>query len=222
MALLVPGALLLSGCDLFGGGGSDTAGVSRATTTEAPTTTTKPADDGGRERAAADRDGAQRERDDQQDEPSQSTTAPPTSASPEPDPTTTSPPPPPQDDGGGDGNDQSTAGIALQVEVTDGRNRLRTATLSCVGDSHVGSGFLSGSGQAACEFVRQPSTSTRLTEGSQRDPDMMCTMIHGGPDVATVTGNIDGADVDTTFDRVNGCRIAEFDNFAPLIGPSGN
>lgn len=203
MALLLPGALVLSGCDLFGSGDSDTAGDERTTTTEEPTTTstTESADDNDRERAAADGGG-------EGDEGETETT--PTTAPPETEPTTTTTAPP----------DNQSGGIALRVDVTDGENQLRSATLSCAADSHVASGFLSGSGRSACDFVGQQQIRSRLTGGSQRGPEMACTMIWGGPEVATVTGNIGGTNVDTTFDRVDGCRMSEFDSFEPLIGPS--
>jgi hypothetical protein len=37
--------------------------------------------------------------------------------------------------------------------------------------------------------------------------DQACTMIYGGPQTASITGTVDGADVDATFDRQNGCEI---------------
>ena len=49
----------------------------------------------------------------------------------------------------------------------------------------------------------------------------MCTEIYGGPDVATITGDIDGAPVDTTVDRANGCGIDDWDTvLAGLLPPA--
>lgn len=46
--------------------------------------------------------------------------------------------------------------------------------------------------------------------------DQACTEIYGGPEVARVTGMIDGDKVDATFSRTNGCEIARWDAAMPL------
>jgi hypothetical protein len=49
-----------------------------------------------------------------------------------------------------------------------------------------------------------------------------CTMIYGGPQKATVTGTLDGAAVDGTFTRSNGCEIARWDKLAQAkVLPTG-
>ena len=49
-----------------------------------------------------------------------------------------------------------------------------------------------------------------------------CTMIFGGADKATVKGTLDGAAVDATFTRSNGCEIARWDRMTALkILPAG-
>jgi hypothetical protein len=48
--------------------------------------------------------------------------------------------------------------------------------------------------------------------------DQVCTEQYGGPEVATVTGTIDGTRVDARFSRVNGCEIARFDAAQRLWG----
>ena len=53
--------------------------------------------------------------------------------------------------------------------------------------------------------------------------DRVCTQQYGGPDVATVTGTLDGGPVDRRFSRTDGCEIGDWDAAQPLIGPpSGN
>ena len=49
--------------------------------------------------------------------------------------------------------------------------------------------------------------------------DAACTMIYGGPQVATVRGTWGGVDVDARFDRSDGCQIARWDRLAPLLQP---
>jgi hypothetical protein len=49
-------------------------------------------------------------------------------------------------------------------------------------------------------------------------PDMMCTKIYGGPEVATVKGTWHGKPVDTRFTRTDGCQLARWSKVAPLFG----
>ncbi|MFC4908575.1 SSI family serine proteinase inhibitor [Actinomadura gamaensis] len=49
-------------------------------------------------------------------------------------------------------------------------------------------------------------------------PDMMCTKIYGGPEIATVKGTWHGRPVDTEFTRVDGCQLARWHKVAPLFG----
>jgi hypothetical protein len=49
-----------------------------------------------------------------------------------------------------------------------------------------------------------------------------CTAIYGGPDVARVTGTIDGERVDERFSREDGCQIARWDENVALLGRPSN
>ncbi|WP_245654449.1 SSI family serine proteinase inhibitor [Streptomyces violens] len=48
-------------------------------------------------------------------------------------------------------------------------------------------------------------------------PDAVCTMQHGGPATAHVTGRWAGRPVDATFKRDNGCEIGRWDKLVPLL-----
>ncbi|WP_314243337.1 SSI family serine proteinase inhibitor [Streptomyces kutzneri] len=48
----------------------------------------------------------------------------------------------------------------------------------------------------------------------------ICTMQHGGPATARITGTWNGHKVDATFRRTNGCEIRRWDELEPLL-PSG-
>ncbi|WP_404959073.1 SSI family serine proteinase inhibitor [Streptomyces sp. 147326] len=48
----------------------------------------------------------------------------------------------------------------------------------------------------------------------------ICTMQHGGPATARITGTWNGHKVDATFRRTNGCEISRWDELEPLL-PSG-
>ncbi|MER7821637.1 subtilisin inhibitor-like [Streptomyces sp. CG 926] len=48
----------------------------------------------------------------------------------------------------------------------------------------------------------------------------ICTMQHGGPATARITGTWNGHKVDATFRRTDGCEIRRWDELEPLL-PSG-
>jgi hypothetical protein len=48
--------------------------------------------------------------------------------------------------------------------------------------------------------------------------DVACTELYGGPQTATVTGRLDGREIDARFSRVNGCEIARWQAATPLLG----
>jgi hypothetical protein len=47
--------------------------------------------------------------------------------------------------------------------------------------------------------------------------DLVCTEIYGGPQEARVTGTWNGAQVDLTVRRTNGCEISQWDSLVPLL-----
>ena len=52
-------------------------------------------------------------------------------------------------------------------------------------------------------------------------PDVMCTEIYGGPQVARVSGRVRGKAVNATFNRTNGCQIDRWDKLSPWLLPRG-
>ncbi|MGW0365037.1 SSI family serine proteinase inhibitor [Streptomyces sp. NPDC002990] len=48
----------------------------------------------------------------------------------------------------------------------------------------------------------------------------VCSMQHGGPATARITGTWNGRKVDATFRRTNGCEISRWNELEPLL-PSG-
>jgi hypothetical protein len=51
--------------------------------------------------------------------------------------------------------------------------------------------------------------------------DVACTEQYGGPETATISGTLDGREVDARFARNNGCEIARWDTVAPLLEAAG-
>ena len=116
---------------------------------------------------------------------------------------------------GGTGSATAPA-TRLTVEVRPAPDQPpRQGTLTCDG-SPAGTGHLGDDPDAACDAVLTREGRRRLVEGPE--PDRLCTQLYGGPEQATVTGTVEGERVDATFDRKDGCGVAEWDEFAALLG----
>jgi hypothetical protein len=48
-------------------------------------------------------------------------------------------------------------------------------------------------------------------------PDTACTQLFGGPETATIKGQIRGEDVDATFSRNDGCQIERWERVEALL-----
>jgi hypothetical protein len=53
------------------------------------------------------------------------------------------------------------------------------------------------------------------------DPSLACTQVYGGPQTAVVTGTYQGAPVNASFARTNGCEIAQWRALHALLGSAG-
>jgi hypothetical protein len=58
---------------------------------------------------------------------------------------------------------------------------------------------------AACRKLAPPADPFKPTP-----PDVACTQVYGGPDVARVVGRVHGRRIWTTFRRRDGCEIARW------------
>lgn len=100
---------------------------------------------------------------------------------------------------GSSGGSGSAAATSLTIEVrTDADAEPTTMSLTCdpVGGDHP-------QAEQACDAL----ASAGADVFEPVPADQACTMIFGGPQTATVQGTLDGADVDATFTRENGCEI---------------
>jgi len=73
-----------------------------------------------------------------------------------------------------------------------------------------------------CEEASDDATCLAIQdlEAGDFDPpsaDQPCTELFGGPDIATVSGELNGEDVDAELTRANGCEIERFDAAVPLL-----
>lgn len=108
---------------------------------------------------------------------------------------------------GSDSDDEdwtSAAGTSLEVTLDidgeRGDEAARTGTVAC--ESQVD--CPGAESLTAADFEPVPA-------------ETACTEIFGGPETATITGNLAGEPVEGEFSRANGCEIERFDRFTSLL-----
>ena len=108
----------------------------------------------------------------------------------------------------------------IEIEITRPDADPVTYTIGCLGDAFPVTPAVDGiDGAAACTRLGEAEVLDRLANGAPGD--RACTEIYGGPDVATITGELNGQAIDTTVDRANGCGIADWDTLlAGVLPPS--
>ncbi|MDH4076363.1 MAG: hypothetical protein OEW29_10545 [Acidimicrobiia bacterium] len=108
----------------------------------------------------------------------------------------------------------------VEIEITRPDTDPVRFTIGCMGDTFPVTPEVEGiDGATACTRLGEAEVLARLTEGPPAD--RTCTEIYGGPDVATITGELNGEAIDTTVDRTNGCGIADWDDLlAGVLPPS--
>ena len=116
-----------------------------------------------------------------------------------------------QDAGGGSGEgpDEPATSLTITVQADpESGEEARVMTLECdpVGGDHPNA-------EAACRVLADasPDVFEPVPE------DQPCTMIYGGPQEATITGTLDGVEVDARFIRQNGCEIARWDALGTTV-----
>jgi len=115
------------------------------------------------------------------------------------------------------GGDAGAIGT-IEIEITRPDTEPVRYTIGCLGDAFPVTPAIDGiDGAAACTQLGQAEVLERLTKGAPTD--RACTEIYGGPDVATITGEINGEAIDTTVDRANGCGIADWDDLLSDVLP---
>lgn len=97
--------------------------------------------------------------------------------------------------------------VVLDIRFDDGEGGVRRASLRCARGEPEATGYLDEADPAGlCRSAL--ALGSLFTEQS---PERVCTQIFGGPRTARVTGTLEGAEVNRSFSRQNGCRIAEWD-----------
>ncbi|WP_047869485.1 SSI family serine proteinase inhibitor [Nocardiopsis sp. RV163] len=122
--------------------------------------------------------------------------------------------PPPGETGGGEAETSLTIERTLSgdegLEPAEGYEEgVWTLTCSPAGGDHPDP-------EAACAEIEEVGTGP-FTSGDTSD--MMCTMQVGGPEVVHVTGHVGGTEVDTEFNKRNGCEIERFETLSTVLNP---
>ncbi|MGW0736360.1 SSI family serine proteinase inhibitor [Streptomyces sp. NPDC002851] len=122
---------------------------------------------------------------------------------------------------------QATDRAPLPVEETD--HLTVTVTQTRAGNDgtyelHCGShGTFNGlhpDAAAACDRLKE-LTDEGVDPFAPTPTRAMCTMQHGGPGTARITGVWQGRTVDATYDRGNGCEIERWDRLVPVLPETG-
>ncbi len=93
--------------------------------------------------------------------------------------------------------------VTLDVDGSSGKEEPQTAEVSCDEDT--------------TDDVCAAANDILAEDLDPVSPDTACTELFGGPDEATISGSLQGQDIDVTLTRANGCEIDRFDEAAPLL-----
>jgi hypothetical protein len=135
------------------------------------------------------------------------------------------PPPgddPPVDDAPLGAGPYPIADLVFTISPDGADDSAFTYRLACLGDTATMTGESSTLDErSACLALNDEAVRTRLLVGPPAD--QMCTEQYGGPQLAGITGTLDGETVDAVVGRANGCGINDYDIvLAPLLPPPGN
>ncbi|WP_284979198.1 SSI family serine proteinase inhibitor [Arthrobacter sp. fls2-241-R2A-200] len=93
----------------------------------------------------------------------------------------------------------------------------RTYTLVCT-DGTPAAETQHPAASDACTTIKNHPT---LLSPAPARTDFACTQQYGGPATATVTGSVDGKEINIAFKRTDGCQIALWDAASSVLGSRG-
>ena len=117
-------------------------------------------------------------------------------------------------------DDDLVADLEIAAGTDDQEELSAQATLECGEDGARGILWLEGDvAEAACRTLDDALTLAALQAPQD---DQVCTEIHGGPEIATIVGIVDGREVDAVIRRDDGCGVERWDALAPLLPDPGD
>jgi Subtilisin inhibitor-like len=144
------------------------------------------------------------------------TASPSATATPSPDTETKTPAPSPSAAPVTSGPGQGNAELAIMVKPSE-TGTPANYTLVCV-DGVPAAESQHPDAAAACLALK---TDAAILSPAPRPTDRACTMQYGGPQMATVTGVVDGQPVETNFSLRDGCEIATWNAAKDVLGTAG-
>ncbi|WP_423183246.1 SSI family serine proteinase inhibitor [Arthrobacter sp. NyZ413] len=90
-------------------------------------------------------------------------------------------------------------------------------TLVCKGGVPTSESHHPTAAAACAALQKNPGLLTR----TPRSADQVCDQRYGGPQTATVTGTVDGVNIDSSYKLTDGCEIAAWAAVADVLGSSG-
>lgn len=144
------------------------------------------------------------------------TASPPATGTPSPDAETKTPAPSPSAAPITSGPGQGNAELAIMIKPSE-TGTPANFTLVCV-DGVPAAESQHPDAAAACLALK---SNAAILSPAPRPTDQACTMQYGGPQLATVTGVVDGQPVETNFSLRDGCEIATWNAAKDVLGTTG-
>ncbi|SDL08481.1 hypothetical protein SAMN04487916_105277 [Arthrobacter sp. ov407] len=150
------------------------------------------------------------------------------SGSPSPDTETTSPAPPPSAVPLPSGPGQGNAELAIMIKPSE-TGTAANFTLVCHNGVPAAESQHPNAAAACIAIKKNPAILSPAPAGKDRVCTQQATVqqatgqpaIYGGPEVATVTGVVDGHQVQATYSQTDGCEIAAWNAAKDVLGSSG-
>lgn len=144
------------------------------------------------------------------------TASPSATSTPSPDAETKTPAPSPSAAPVTSGPGQGNAELAIMVKPSE-TGTPENFTLVCV-DGVPSAESQHPDAAAGCLALK---TNAAILSPAPRPTDRACTMQYGGPQLATVTGVVDGQPVEASFSLRDGCEIATWNAAKAVLGTTG-
>jgi hypothetical protein len=138
------------------------------------------------------------------------------SGTPSPDTETTAPAPSPTAAPLPTGPGQGNAELAIMIKPSETATATNF-TLVCQNGVHAPESQHPNAAAACVAIKNNPAILSPVPAGKGQ----VCTQVYGGPQVATVTGVVDGRPVQASFSLKDGCEIAAWNAAKDLLGSSG-
>lgn len=115
----------------------------------------------------------------------------------------------------GTADPDSSKRVELTITLREGPDAAEYVFVLAAEDGAILAGSTLPDPAAALEEVEQFGQNIFFP---QPGPPKLCTQQYGGPQVAVVTGNFHGRNVQSEFRRTDGCEIARWNALAALLG----